>query len=122
MCAYGAAVQLEADGRRGGCVELREFPTGDGVHAGLRAESSCEKYLTPQSIGLGAAWPRPQIDASRITCDRSASSSRSQLGFSISADALAVPLRHGVHWPHDSCAKKRIVLRAALAAVSRSDN
>ena len=40
----------------------------------------------------------------------------------ISADAFAVPLRHGVHWPHDSCSKKRIVLRAAPTALSWSDS
>ena len=51
--------------------------------------------MTTQSTGFGAAWPRPQIDASRITCDSSASSGRSQVGFSINASALAVPDRQG---------------------------
>ena len=78
--------------------------------------------MTTQSTGFGAAWPRPQIDASRITSDRSASSGRSHFGWSISAEALAVPLRHGVHWPQDSWAKKRIMLRAAPTAVSWSDS
>ena len=35
---------------------------------------------------------------------------------------MAVPLRHGVHWPHDSCSKKRIVLRAAPIALSWSES
>jgi hypothetical protein len=32
--------------------------------------------------------------------------------------ALAVPTRHGVHWPQDSSSKNRIMLRAAAFAVS----
>ena len=71
-----AAVQREADDRR---VELRAVRAGDRVHAVLPA-SSCGKYLTTQSTGFGAAWPRPQIDASRITCDSSSSSGRSHVG------------------------------------------
>ncbi len=42
---------------------------------------SCGKYFTTQSIGFGAAWPSPQIDASRITADRSASSGKSHFVF-----------------------------------------
>ena len=55
----------------------RPLACGHGVHA--RSSSSCGKYLITQSTGFGAAWPRPQIEASRITCDRSASSGRSHL-------------------------------------------
>jgi len=62
------------------------------------------------------------MEASRITADSSASSSRSHCGCAISAAALAVPLRHGVHWPQDSCSKKRMVLRAACTALSCSDS
>ena len=99
-------------------LKLGQLVAGEGIHG----VSSWGKYLTTQSIGFGAAWPRPQIDASRITSDRSASSGRSQRSLAISSDALAVPLRHGVHWPHDSCSKKRIVLRAAPTALSWSDS
>ena len=38
------------------------------------------------------------------------------------AAALAVPTRHGVHLPHDSCEKKRMALRAAALALSWSDS
>ena len=36
---------------------------------------SCGKYLITQRIGFGAAWPRPQIEASPITWQSSSSSS-----------------------------------------------
>ena len=84
--------------------------------------SSCGKYCTTQSIGFGAACPSPQIEASRITADRSASRSTSQLVCSINAEALAVPLRQGVHWPQLSYLKNRIMLRAASVAVSWSES
>jgi hypothetical protein len=90
-----AAVELE---QHLWWIELRGFAASDGVHgASLVDHSSCGKYLITQSTGLGAAWPRPQMEASRITVDRSASRSRSHFGCSISAEALAVPLRQGVH-------------------------
>lgn len=71
-----------------------------------------------QSIGLGAAWPSPQIDASRITVDKSCNKGRSQLDFAIKISALAVPTLQGVHCPQDSCLKNRIIFKAALRAVS----
>ncbi|MNC90888.1 hypothetical protein D3C83_70420 [compost metagenome] len=40
----------------------------------------------------------------------------------MSASALPVPTRHGVHWPHDSSEKNFMTLRAAAAAVSRSES
>jgi hypothetical protein len=40
----------------------------------------------------------------------------------ISAEALAVPLRQGVHWPQLSCSKKRIRLRAASSTESCCDS
>src|SRR5213079_2051168 len=47
------------------------------VHAEpLESRSSCGKYLSTQAIGFGAAWPRPQIDASAIACDRDRKSTR----------------------------------------------
>ena len=69
-----------------GASSCAAFGAGDGVHA--CHASSCGKYLITQSTGFGAAWPRPQIDASRITCDSSASSGRSQCGCSISVERL----------------------------------
>ena len=61
------------------------------------------------------------MDASRMTIERSWSSSRFHVASASRTDALAVPLRHGVHCPHDSYSKKRIRLRAAPAAVSWSE-
>jgi NADH:ubiquinone oxidoreductase subunit F (NADH-binding) len=50
---------------------------------------SCEKYLIAQRRGLGAACPKPQIDASTMTEDNSSSKSVSQFSCSISTAALA---------------------------------
>src|SRR5207253_5896615 len=137
-----AAIELERDDGR---FDLREFRPGDCVHSlNLQAAerkgrkgrkgrkkyihgfllrsnfvfycSSCGKYFTTQSTGFGAACPRPQMDASRITCDSSASSGTSHLGCSMIASALAVPARQGVHCPHDSSRKKRMRFRAAALA------
>ena len=74
------------------------------------------------NAGFGAAWPRPQIDASIIACDSSWMSGSSQRFSPMSCKALAVPTRHGVHWPHDSSAKNFMTLRAAAAAVSWFDS
>ena len=84
-------------------------------------DSRAGKYFTTQAIGLGAACPSPQIDASIIACDRSASSGLSQRGSRISATAFSVPTRHGVHWPHDSSAKNSIMFSAASRARSWCD-
>src|SRR5206468_12795105 len=51
-------VQAERDGF------LRESRIKWRIHA-----NSCGKYLTTHAIGLGAACPKPQIDASVIACD-----------------------------------------------------
>src|SRR3546814_9852318 len=92
------SVQREADG----------FRLGDCDHY----FSSSGKYLRIYVRGLGAAWPRPQIEASRMTCDSSSSNGTSQLFSRISFTAFSVPLRQGVHWPQDSSSKKRMRLRA----------
>src|SRR5665647_141977 len=82
-------VELECHDWR---LKLGHFVSGNCVHdvsqcasvADLANQtSSCGKYLTTQSTGLGAACPKPQIDASRMTVERSASSSRFHLGCSI---------------------------------------
>ena len=62
--------------------------------------------------GLLAAWPSPQIEASRITWANSSSSAASQAPRSISMRAFWVPERHGVHWPQLSSSKNRIRLSA----------
>src|SRR3546814_204741 len=84
--------------------------------------SSSGKYLRIDVRGLGAAWPRPQIEASRMTCDSSSSSGTSQLFSRISFTAFSVPLRQGVHWPQDSSSKKRMRLRATAFMSSRSED
>ena len=53
-----------------------------------------------------------------MTILRSSSVALSHTGASISFTALAVPTRQGVHWPQLSCAKKRIMFRAASRALS----
>ena len=69
-------------------------------------------------MGFGAAWPRPQIEASTITVLRSFSVAASHTGASISCAAFTVPTRQGVHWPQLSSAKKRIMFSAASRALS----
>ena len=68
--------------------------------------------------GFEAAWPRPQIEASRIAWLNSSSSSRFQTGFCINSAAFWVPTRHGVHWPQLSSSKKRIKFSAAPFTLS----
>src|SRR5437868_14586661 len=80
--------------------------------------TSCGKYFITLSAGLGAACPRPQIEASIMACESSASSGWSHFAAPISSSALAVPTRHGVHCPQDSSLKNFIRLRAAAAALS----
>ena len=83
--------------------------------------SSCGTCFSAHSIGLGAACPSPQIEASSIVRASSFSSGASHLDPCISASAFAVPARHGVHCPHDSSLKNARRLRAASVARSRSD-
>src|SRR5712692_3929489 len=83
--------------------------------------NSSGKYLMTVVSGFEAAWPRPQIDASRIAWLNSSSNSRSQTGFSISSAAFWVPTRQGVHWPQLSSSKKRIRFSAAPFTLSWSD-
>src|SRR3546814_16459706 len=83
--------------------------------------SSSGKCLRIDIRGLGAAWPRPQIEASRMTCDSSSSSAASQDFSLISFTAFSVPLRQGVHWPQDSSSKKSLRLTAAAFKSSLSE-
>ena len=55
------------------------------------------KYLMTLVIGLDAAWPNPQIEASRMHCDSSARSAVFQLPRSINMRAFCVPDLQGVH-------------------------
>ncbi len=65
----GPAVQLELDGHR------RRLRCADPVHRSPRHQAtSCGKYFITESTGLGAACPKPQIEASIIACDNSFSS------------------------------------------------
>src|SRR5262245_13651143 len=93
---------------------------GDGLRQLAHLRSS-GKYLSTDRTGLGAAWPRPQMEASAITSDRSASRSGSQLPALISWTAFSVPLRQGVHWPQLSSSKKRIRLSATAFMSSLPD-
>jgi len=74
--------------------------------------SSSGKYLNTLMSGLGAAWPSPQIEASRIASDSSVNKASSQGPVAISFTAFSVPIRHGVHWPQLSSSKKRMRLSA----------
>src|SRR5580704_8990982 len=83
--------------------------------------SSSGKYFSTQTSGLGAACPRPQIEASRIKADNSSSSAGSHGPCAISSAAFSVPTRHGVHWPQLSSSKNFIRLRATAFTSSLSD-
>src|SRR5262249_22793449 len=83
--------------------------------------SSSGKYLSTHSSGLGAAWPRPQIEASRIAVESSVSSAPSHGPDAISIAAFSVPTRHGVHWPQLSSSKNFMRLSATAFISSWSD-
>src|SRR6185295_109545 len=107
--------------RRGFAVQAKLDQFGSKRDFRCVHTSSFGKYLTTQAIGFGAACPSPQIDASAIACESSASSAVSHFGFESSPTAFSVPTRQGVHCPQDSSAKKRIRLSAASRARSCCD-
>src|SRR5438874_12672763 len=78
--------------------------------------TSCGKYFITLSAGLGAACPSPHIEASIIACESSFSNGWFQLFSCISATALPVPTRQGVHLPQDSSWKNFMRLTAAADA------
>ena len=80
--------------------------------------SSSGKYFKTHISGFEAAWPRPQIDASRINWDNSSRSALSHGPFAIRAAAFSVPTRHGVHCPQLSSSKNRIRFSAASFTLS----
>src|SRR5262249_4474902 len=63
----------------------------------VRHRRSSGKNLNTERTGLGAAWPKPQIEASPMTWPRSACRSASQLPAASNCTAFSVPLRQGVH-------------------------
>src|SRR5438309_1855712 len=109
---HGLAVQLELDRHHRELVGPHPFH-----HC-----TSCGKYFSTLNAGLGAAWPSPQIEASIIACESSASSGWFQRRSFMSSTAFAVPTRHGVHLPQDSSWKNLIRLSAAAAARSCCDS
>src|SRR5262249_21139315 len=104
------------------CLDLLaiEFEL-DLLHSAASLNSS-GKYLITEVSGLAAAWPSPQIDASRITWLNSSSSCAFQTARSIKTTAFCVPTRHGVHWPQLSSSKKRIRFSAAALTLSACDS
>jgi len=86
----------------------------DGGHG-----TSTPKFAIADSTALAAVWPSPQIEASRITWARSASTS-SSLPFALpeasrcrASSWRTVPTRQGTHWPHDSSRKNSAMRRTA---------
>src|SRR5690606_32112181 len=75
-----------------------------------------------ERTGLGAAWPRPQMEASRITEERSSIRSRSQSPASMRRTILSAPARQGVHCPQLSVRKKRMRLSATALRSSLSES
>src|ERR1700726_1370280 len=98
-----------------------EFELNLGHSAASFGTNSSGKYLITVVSGFEAAWPRPQIDASRIAWLNSSSSSRFQTGLCISSAAFWVPTRQGVHWPQLSSSKNRIRFSAAPFTLSCPD-
>ena len=83
--------------------------------AGERPKSSGQWRIAPRS-GTGAPWPSPQIEPFSIATSHSSSCQPGIAGLPSSSSwrtcsSPRVPMRHGVHFWHDSSAKKRIVSR-----------
>src|SRR6185437_11807232 len=98
-----------------------EFELDLGHSAASFGTNSSGKYLITDVSGFEAAWPRPQIEASRIAWLNSPSNSRFQAGRCINSAAFWVPTRHGVHWPQLSSSKNFIRFSAAAFTLSCSD-
>src|SRR5262245_1657391 len=87
------------------------------VHAGASAASgskSSGQCVIALRTGNGEAWPRPQIDVFSIASSHSSTFSRVMAArpwASCSATwcNARLPIRHGVHFWHDSSAKQPIV-------------
>src|SRR5690606_11887374 len=113
--------------RRGGGCGGKRAHEADSVFsaAGRRVmpcfASSAGKKRSRLVTGFGAAWPRPQIEASCMTRARRWSWSASHSSRSSSPSIFSVPTRHGVHWPQDSSAKKAIRFFATARRSSWSE-
>src|SRR5205807_1079088 len=81
------------------------------------------RFTIADATAFAAVWPRPQIDASRITCASSASVCSSSSWARPAARRCSasswrtVPTRHGTHWPHDS-SRKNSAIRSSAATRS----
>src|SRR4051794_3581830 len=109
--ALGHAHRAAVDGQ---LDELLRGGDGDHGHG-----ASTPRFIIADATALAAVWPRPQIEASRMTCVRSASTS-SSLPFARPLERRCrasswrtVPTRHGTHWPHDSSRKNSAIRRTA---------
>src|ERR1700724_31347 len=98
---------------RGGGVKNHQRPSG--------FFSSSGKYFSTESNGFGAAWPSPQIEASRISAASSSRRAGSHGPLAIRWAAFSVPTRHGVHWPQLSSSKNLVRLSATAFMSSLSD-
>src|SRR4051795_442010 len=79
-----------------------------GHSAASFGTNSSGKYLITEVSGFEAAWPSPQIEASRIAWLNSSNKSRFHAPPCIRSAAFWVPTRHGVHWPQLSSSKNFI--------------
>src|SRR5262245_2116997 len=82
------------------------------------APSSALNASRPRSNARGAAWPRPQSEASWIVSASArapVSASGARPSASISVSRRGSPSRHGVHLPHDSCALNSTRVRTISA-------
>src|SRR5262245_36859183 len=115
QCFDLLAVEHELHGRTlaVGIRHVHHVPSG--------FDNSSGKYFKTHNNGFGAAWPSPQIDASRIAVDSSSRSFTSQGPLAISLAAFSVPTRQGVHWPQLSSSKNFIRFNAAALISSLSD-
>src|SRR6185312_6162190 len=94
--------------------------TGHRHHFPSGVFNSSGKYFNTLISGFGAAWPRPQIEASRISADSSVKRPTSHGPRSINLTAFSVPTRQGVHWPQLSSSKnfKRLSATAFMSSLS----
>ena len=89
---------------------------GSGLRSGpvSSAAKSSGQWRAAFRNGIGAAWPRPQIDVRSIVSSHSSTWARGITASPCSSRSTRwwsarLPMRHGVHFWHDSSAKKRIV-------------
>ena len=114
------------------CRRMTAFDAPHGCRAaggrarqtGSRFAARMKLYKTPdhkRTRGFVRFQNSPTTFPSSVRSIFSAEGTFGRPGIVMRPTAFAVPARQGVHWPHDSSAKKRITLRAATAARSLSD-